>query len=738
MQFSVEKKISNFIESQFPQFYLDEGDNFVTFVKAYYEWMESAGNPVAESRNLFDYRDIDNTLDQFLEHFQRKYLYGIPFNVIINKQFLLKHILDVYRSKGTLQCYKLLFRLIYNEDVDIYLPGEDVLRLSEGTWKQPLYLEVSDSNITPSYVGKRIIGLGSKTTATVENYSKEPINQNIVCTLQLSSILPRGGTFIKGEKILIEEDMGKGASLLAAPIIIGSLASLEIDNGGQDFLLGDQIKIAHRDPSTGALTSYGIDGILKVVQTTGANGILNFKIAQGGFGVTPNAQIWIYKSTANGTGASFNLGALSYAQNIQYNTDFLVDYLDKPINSATYGFPANSSANSASSLSSVFSYANQYFGTLATLANIKTGHDYNANPDIFIRSTKDAYNNLSGNVSYSTSSNTVTGANTDFTRYFNTTSQNVILLQANSSDNNTKEYQVIKQVVNSTSLVLYGPPKHNSTANTVYKLSPVILPSNFATYEPYMLRTDATVNGRNTLVTANPITGNGVVSKAIVVNSGKGYVQDENVTAYLYAGLNPLTIVNGGTGYSNGDVIIFSNGGNNEKTAKGYVTTNGSGVITGTTLDYAGSGYTKVPYITVRTKTGSGALLTTSINEFNLTAAVTGKVKKAGLGKKFGYWDSDRSFLDSNKYIQDSYFYQDFSYQIRTAATLDRYKNILYKTFHTAGNQLFGEYLKVNTETTNFGIGEESTAPLFVLPVYITLDDTTIKTDSSYYTVDQL
>ena len=130
--------------------------------------------------------------------------------------------------------------------------------------------------------------------------------------------------------------------------------------------------------------------------------------------------------------------------------------------------------------------------------------------------------------------------------------------------------------------------------------------------------------------------------------------------------------------------------------------------------------------------------MTTSINEFNLTAAVTGKVKKAGLGKKFGYWDSDRGFLDSNKYIQDSYFYQDFSYQIRTAATLDRYKNILYKTFHTAGNQLFGEYLKVNTEMTNFGIGEESTAPLFVLPVYITSDDTTLKTDSSYYTVDQL
>ena len=35
MQFNIEKKISNFIESQFPQFYLEEGEKFVEFVKAY-------------------------------------------------------------------------------------------------------------------------------------------------------------------------------------------------------------------------------------------------------------------------------------------------------------------------------------------------------------------------------------------------------------------------------------------------------------------------------------------------------------------------------------------------------------------------------------------------------------------------------------------------------------------------------------------------------------------------------
>lgn len=736
MEFSVEKKISNFVESQFPQFYLDEGSNFVAFVKAYYEWMESEGEVISQSRNLFDYRDIDNTLEAFLEHFQRKYLYGIPFNVIINKRFLLKHILDVYRSKGSVQCYKLLFRLIYNEDVDVYLPSEDILRLSDGTWKQPLYLEVSDSEITKTYVGKRIIGLASKTTATVEDYAKEPINEKIISTLRLSSILPRGGTFVKGEKVLIEEDENKGLSLLEAPIIIGSLSELEIINGGQDFNLGEQIKIAYRDPVTGNVISYGIDGILKITDTTGANGVLNFKIAAGGFGITSNAEIFIYKSTANGTGASFDIGVLSYPQSINYNTDLITDYLDLSINSASYGFPANSSANSSTIMSFALSYANQTFGTLATLSNIKTGNDYDANPTIFIRSTQDNINLLAGNLTYSSTSNTVTGSNTNFTRYVS--ANTLIYLQANSANSATYEYQVVKQVVNSTSLVLWGPPTHNSTPSARYKISVAVLPSQFALYEPVMYRTDGTINGRNTIVTATPITGQGVVSKTIALNSGLGYVQDEEITAYLYAGLNTLSILNGGSGYSNGDVLIFSNGGGTEKSASGYVQTDTNGVITSTVLTYAGSGYTKVPYISVRSKTGSGAVFETTINEFNLTAQITGKVKKAGLGKKLGYWDSDRGFLDSNKYIQDSYFYQDFSYQLKTAATLDRYKNILYKTFHTAGSELFGEYSKTLIQTTNFGIGEETTTPTFVLPVYITTDDTTLLVDSSYFTVDQL
>jgi len=712
MQFSIEKKISNFVESQFPQFYLDEGPNFVLFVKAYYEWLESQGSPIGEARNIFDYRDIDNTLDDFLSHFQQKYLYGIPFKTIANPRFLLKHILDVYRSKGSIQCYKLLFRLIYDQDIDVYLPGEDILKASDGTWIQPQYLEVTNVPLAQSLVGKNILGVSSGTTAVVESYIVEPIASNEIVTLYISNILPRGGTFNEGEKIVEVGQQSNTAYIQNAPSIRGSLNELTILNGGQAFNVGDILKIAHRDIVTNGITSYGVDGLLRVTNTSSAQGSLNFDIQNGGFGFNSNALVFIYNGTGDitGSGGSFNLGGFSYVQNVIYNTDIISDYVNTSINALAYGFPGDTDANSADPISDFFSYANQNFGTLASLTNISTGNGYTQQPYIFIRNIESTNQHFT-NVAYSTSSNTITGTSTYFTDLFQ--ANDVIYMQANSSGSSL-EYQIIKSVNSDTSITLYGPPKFtgNIASGAFVKTAPTIMPSNFAVYEPLMSRTDGTIDGLNATVLASPSSGSGVVSKAVAINSGKGYQDGEIVKAYLYGGLTTPGIINGGTNYSNNDVLIFQGGGTNAP-ASGYVTTNTTGGITSVILNYSGSGYIDVPAVRVNSKTGSGAVLYTTITDLNTYSAVSGKVQKAGVGKKQGYWSTSRGFLNSDKYIQDSYFYQDFSYQIKVAQTLDSYKDILYNTFHTSGAELFGQYAAIIDESSPISIlYEQSSASL--------------------------
>ena len=310
MSVIVEKFISNFIESQLPAFYQEDGENFILFIKAYYEWMETEsttheaadGGPIVEARELMGYRDIDSTLERFLIHFQQKYLYGIPFKTITSKRFLLKHILDVYRSKGTIQCYRLLFKLVYGEDVEVYLPGKDILRASDGIWLEPKYLELSDSPALQDYVGKTIIGITSGATAVVENYVRESFSGKISSVLYISNILPRGIDFVVDEPIVLKGQEANATAVAAASHVLGSLDYLEITSGGQSFKNGDILKIASNDLDTGVRISEGVEGMVKVTETALGYGSLYFDILEGGWGFTANASTFTYRGLRDNYG----------------------------------------------------------------------------------------------------------------------------------------------------------------------------------------------------------------------------------------------------------------------------------------------------------------------------------------------------------------------------------------------------------------------------------------------------
>ena len=58
----------------------------------------------------------------------------------------------------------------------------------------------------------------------------------------------------------------------------------------------------------------------------------------------------------------------------------------------------------------------------------------------------------------------------------------------------------------------------------------------------------------------------------------------------------------------------------------------------------------------------------------------------------FGSFRSDRGKLsNANQRLQDSYFYQDYSYVIRSKSSIQEWRELIKKTTHPAGFQLFGE-----------------------------------------------
>jgi len=739
MDFSIETKISNFIENQFPSFYRDEGRNFVLFMKAYYEWLESSQNPIYHSRNLLNYSDIDNTLESFLEYFQKKYIYGVPSNVIINKRFLVKHILDVYRSKSSIQGYKLLFRMLYNEDLEVYLPGRDILRASDGTWTEPKYLEVTYSNNLSNLIEKEIQGVLSSTTAVVENYISESYNSNILNTLFISNVSPKKGSFLPGEKIVLKTQISNTQAILQAPTVIGSLNTLEIINGGQGFSVGNIIKIAKRQVSnTSNVISFGENGFLRVSNTARAFGSIYFDINNGGYGFTVNSSVFVYKGDGDTTGnsASFDIGSVSDVNIITYNTDLILNYANLAIDSSSYGLPGNTSANQSTALEDCLSYDTNSFGKISSLTNIETGNSYTNSVTTFVRTVLTS-NGIEGSVSYDTTSNTITGTTTIFDSIF--ANNDVIGLQANTSNNDTIEYQVIKEVTNSTQIILYSPPNNNSTASAIYTAAPTILPANFAPYENIMVTEDGSIVGENENIIGLVSSGNDVISSVEVLDSGKGYVEGELVYAYLQGGLNTPTILTSGTNYVNGELIVFSGGGTTSS-ANGFITTNANGSITSLSLTDQGSGYTEIPNIRIKSANGSGATFTTTINEFNTVSTVIGRVRKKGIGVGRGYWSTTRGHLNSDKYIQDSYYYQDYSYELEIAKSFDKYKDIIYQSFHIAGSELFGKYLKINVANSLLSIDYSNNTPettnLLTLSYLTTVDTTNATSDTYLLTAD--
>jgi hypothetical protein len=161
--------LSPLVEKQLPGFVREENPNFVTFLEKYYEWMETSGKPIYENYNLLNAKDIDLANDFFIKQIKEELLPSFPEEILLDDVKFLKTINQFYRSKGTPDSIKFLFKILYNEDIDIYFPSNEILKLSDGKWVLPLALrvETNDPNVF-NLVKTQVRGTTSDATAVVE------------------------------------------------------------------------------------------------------------------------------------------------------------------------------------------------------------------------------------------------------------------------------------------------------------------------------------------------------------------------------------------------------------------------------------------------------------------------------------------------------------------------------------------------------------------------------------------
>ena len=258
----------------------------------------------------------------------------------------------------------------------------------------------------------------------------------------------------------------------------------------------------------------------------------------------------------------------------------------------------------------------------------------------------------------------------------------------------------------------------------------------------------------------------GPITAIRVLVGGNNYTSIPTTTVSANTRIKNLGIVgklkinNGGTGYSNGAKLIFTNvPGGFGFGANGNVVTNATGTIIQTNLlqwsaghTIGGSGY-EMAYLPIVTVSGAGSGANITVDsllgfggEFIPTTGTLGVIESmsitnrgsgytsaptidltglgdgtanatanivAGVYTYPGRFKDDTGLLSSSNYLEDRDYYQNFSYVIKLRKSIEEYRKYVNDLVHPAGMKLWAEYLyesdPIANDTLSIGLSNTNT-----------------------------
>ena len=247
--------LSSIVSSQFPSFVREDYEAFVAFVKAYYEFLQQD-----YSTDLKTIRDIDTTLDEYIKHFKSEYASNIPFT-LANERFLLSNIKDLNLAKGSEASYRLLFRLLFDKEIQIGYPGQQMLRASDGRWEQKFTIFVGVIAGNPDDIINKTVKILAEMgdiKTLVYSYKDLQITIDGEEVYELSIDRRYFGNIEPGDRVLLE-------SGTFAARILPTISKFKITQGGENFKVGEIYRIG----TTGTILKVSktdINGAILVAQ----------------------------------------------------------------------------------------------------------------------------------------------------------------------------------------------------------------------------------------------------------------------------------------------------------------------------------------------------------------------------------------------------------------------------------------------------------------------------------------
>ena len=629
------------------------------------------GNPVQTLQQLLEYADIDKTITDFLDHFRDSYLTAIPNTLAsgVSKRNLVKNIRDLYRAKGTRRGHELFFRLIFGETPEIFYPKDNVLKISAGEWTTATVLRIVATQGDPTNLAGQTItqtvdvDLGAE-ASTVVVESVLQFQEGATTVFELILNVPSiDGTFVSGAEITGVDNTAADQAI--AGTIQSIITDANVTDGGSFYttndivttssLVGEKAEISIVDVSPGSVEEVAIDN--------------------PGTGYSVGQDLYFNNANTEGTGASAKITCVG--------------------------------------------------GAIAPEVGDITSYGMDTFDHIVYEDATEATDAYTGNqIQLETETFTDLGVASE--------AGEVVNIQTFSGGSG---YEIVPTVVATTATIRWSTLAETTSGQ--FKAGETITTSGGASGTIAVLRTGnaSIVGSTGTFAQGNTITGSTSGAKAYltsVTTHGTGATFVAWAQKDLGA-VKGLEVTNFGTGYTSAPTLtvplkVLLTRNINESTPQDLtlstafsVGDNITGQDSGATADVVSWDETR-QILTLTMKTNSfnvgevirrGSVSNYAILAKKSQATMTAEI--GTLGTTAGAYENDKGKVsESLMKIQDSFYYQDFSYVVRASAAIADWRGSVKKAVHPAGFAVFGEVsisTKVATRMTTPITGITSVTP---------------------------
>lgn len=359
--------------------YNEDYQTFISFLEAYYEFLESTGNVYGETRNIISYKDIDSTINKFEDYFFNEFLQYFPKESLTDKKFLVKFAKELYERKSTPSSFKFLFRALFDSECELYNTQESVLIASGGKWIRSKFIRLD--SIDPRFLNLENYKIFGETSKSIGKIQRSQIISNGT-EVFLSDIIRE---FNSGEYVRIVDDQLNDVifdgQILRAKVV-GTITKVEINPNFTGLLYnsGDPaLIIGGLNPSTENPVSAEVEVAEVTLGSVTGISILN---GSNGFRTFPNTVI-SFSGGIDGSGVEARVTAVDNTNPALVTfvaNDVISLYANTVLSSNSYGFVSNPTANANTAIAESLEFFNIETYPISEIQLISGGTKYKTSP----------------------------------------------------------------------------------------------------------------------------------------------------------------------------------------------------------------------------------------------------------------------------------------------------------------------------------------------------------------------